>query len=168
MIYAKIYLEKTDKESFLVFESCPIGDDIHCRLAGKYTSTYGATTTRERTTISPASSVAISPEAREQLFSMLNDKNDKISILGFFGDFEFSKNNYTNQTTFGFKPDNIQPSKKLSVDQKFSICSKNGIDVSIINHMTLTDNEYLKNLNLSQPINENLLEKTEPNKQPNK
>lgn len=167
MIYAKIYLDDEDKEKFLVFESCAKGDDIHCRLPGTYKSTYGATTIVERTTISPASSVAISPEAQEQLLSILNTNNNQISVLGFFGDFEFSKNNYTNISTFGFKPDNAQTSKRLGVDQKFSICSKNGIDISIINNMTLANNEYLKNLNLEKPVSEESLQ-LESFKQPKK
>ena len=164
MIYAKIYLDGGDKTEYLVFDSVSASDDIHCNLAGEHKNSLGFSVNRPRTIISPVSSVAISTEAKNTLKSLLDPKNKNVNLDSFFGDFEFVKNAEDGYTAFGFKPDQAQTYKKLCLDQKLLICTKNGLDLSVIDKMYVSNNEFLKNLNLSQPVSETVFEKNEQEK----
>lgn len=162
MILAKIYLDR----DLLIFESAPNEDKngIYLSLAKNiYDKSGRLRLTEPHTRINGIQNVAISPEAKAILKSRLADRQAfDVDGTG-YGDFSFSgvfRASYGDRDSgyFAFRPDSMDaPTKRtLGVNDRFSFGQPSGGAVSIdaLDEMTEADNEYLKNLDLSQQTNE--------------
>ena len=138
MIYAKIYLDTDENgREMFVFEATPVSDHI-CNVSF-------------RVRIVGAESVAISPEAKDKLLKRLNDRGS-LDLIYYGGDVEFDGPGYG---VFSFRPDKGEICKKtIGVDARFSVCTKNGVSREMLEYMLLVDNEVLKTLDLTTPVDE--------------
>lgn len=172
MIYAKIYLDKdSDGTDVLVFDSYNGDESAYITKAGKrpdfFATHYYVT---PRTTIHGLSSVAISPEARE-IFGARIEDTDSYDTAYYVGDFDLS---LVSGGIFAFMPDDIKKAKddynsipsseecgtarRLRADEKFVFCTKYGDPrKEHLSRMIEAENVFLKEMDLSTPVDEDIL-----------
>ena len=147
MLYGKMYVEEDPepgKGQRLVIECVNRNIPDHC----EFPSVIGSDTTR----IMPASSVVVSPEAKEmfeKIFTYKNLQNIKHSYL--FPEFTFLSSR--RRSVFAFKSERGNCYKTLHLDQIVTLDSKY-LDVSIIRRMPLMSNEEVAKLDISEPVDE--------------
>ncbi len=160
MIYAKIYV---DENSDLVFDSVKQDVDFYCSVSQLKTDFFGDPYRVPRTTITPSSGVVISPEAKALFENCLNPENPNLAVNKFDGDFELFETGVhmdagDSGLGFSFKPSSTTDTKKiLKSTDRFTICVKKGINLEVLEDFTQAPNELIKNLNISEPVNESEL-----------
>lgn len=166
MIYTKIYVTKNLE---LVFDSVKEDVGLNCILAGEkidtefeYEDPFDAYSYWDRTTIYPASGVAISPEAKKLLTDLIDTSNPNFVVSRFSGDFEFYSDgpDYLPKTfTFAFTPEEGSTMRVLKPTDKFTVHTGNGFSLATIDNFTVTSNEFLEKLDISKPISKQSLPK---------
>ncbi|MBR2651183.1 MAG: hypothetical protein IKD45_05935 [Clostridia bacterium] len=162
MIYIKIYLDKDEGgEDMLVFDSAKedSGDDFFT-VAGSKTGYDNYPYYQNMTTVIGVEQVAISPEAKAFLISLLNDggvceethifRKCDITLLGCCK----SQHGGWDSGTFAFAPEDARngiTSRKLRKGEHFlaSFTSTEPLE-----YMTPCENEMLKGLDITEPIDE--------------
>ena len=167
MIYIKIYLNKDENgEDMLVFDSAKEDDESHFfTVAGEKMISLGLddcdTDFEQNTKVVGVEQVAISREARAFFLEILNAES-VCSYEQFFPDFEFHGCSFGqygwSSGMFAFYPPNIRngdTSRTLRRGESFKI--NYGDAESALEYMTSCDNEMLKNLDLTKPVDETVL-----------
>lgn len=160
MIYAKIYV---DENSDLIFDSIKKDVRFYCSVAQTKKGFSGRSYRVPRTTIIPTSGVVISPEAKTLFENWLNPENPNLAVNNFDGDFELfdagvHMDDGDSGLGFSFKPSNETDTfRRLKSTDKFTICIKKGINLAVLEDFTQAPNELIKNLNISEPVNESEL-----------
>ena len=155
MIYAKMYLN--DKGD-IVFDSVKENVDGECMLAGRKLDKNNKPYVRQFTTVYSASNIVASPESQKIFKKLIDRSNPNRSVNGFVGDFEFYKQENADKNSdyiFSFKPSVVNETQKiLSADDKFVICTNKGVSYHVLDKFALSDNEFIKNLDISKPVPE--------------
>lgn len=153
MIYAKIYLDKDKNQNDVV-----VFDSVKEDVANHVTLAKEGNIARERTLVTPTSSIVVSNEAMKVLKDAIDPLNDNLTVNPHSGDFEFYKmrkssdNNLT--ACFSYKPDSGKTSREFDPSSSFVICSTYDVDPAVLDAMIICDNEKIKNLNLTSPVDE--------------
>ena len=153
MIYAKIYMEGDD----IVFES--IKDPIDCTvyIAGPYINGRGETVSNPFTTIAQTSNVAISIEAKEAIEETFRYQNPKFIAAMFTGNVEFLYNMRAREGDRGilsFAPNEGRTRLRLNRFGEIRLCYQNGFDIRALDDMKVFDNDFLKDLDISEPFDD--------------
>lgn len=163
MIYAKIFLDKDpDGTDVLVFDSVANEDSHYARTAGKRPTANGGVSIMLHTVIYGFDFVAISPEAREIFARRLNDLTT-MKRVPFPADFELGSEGY-----FSFRPDDVKVAlarksdfpdasacgtvRRLRDGEHFLVGTMHGSYRRGLNEMVEMDNELLRSLDISAPI----------------
>ena len=156
MIYAKMYLN--DKGD-IVFDSVKENVDGECLLAGRKLDKNNKPYVRQFTTIYSAKHIVASPESQKMFKQLMDRSNPNRSVNGFVGDFEFYKQENSGSSSdyvFSYKPSVINETMKtLSNDDKIVVCTNKGVSYHVLDKFTLSDNEFIKNLDITNPVPEN-------------
>lgn len=157
MIYIKIYCDKDENgEDMLVFDSAKEDSENTFEVAGikKEQGYDGYDLFVYQTKVNGVENVAISPEAKSLFLEMLNDES-VCSYAYCIQDFKFLGCGWENGS-FAFVPPNIEngdTSRKLRRGEKFTVNYK----MSDFEYMTPCENEMLKSLDITNPVDENVL-----------
>ena len=167
MIYIKIYLDKDENgEDMLVFDSVKHDDKkAFFTVAGKKEKFSFGGKARPwfdyETKVIGVEQVAISPEAKELFTEMLNDES-LCRFNPYSPAFElrgYSQSQYGLDTgMFAFVPENIEnngTTRTLRRGKPFT--AKFGYSKSAFEYMVTCDNETLKSLELTDPVDETTL-----------
>ena len=163
MIYAKIFVEKdTDGTDVIVFDSSVNDEERYLRKAGKRQTATGGVSVMLHTVIYGYEHIAISPEAREILSRRLSDLTAMERVY-FPADFELGSDGY-----FSFRPDDVKAAlkrksdfpdaescgtvRRLRCDEHFRVCVMHGSYRQGLNEMIEIDNELLRTLDISTPV----------------
>ena len=162
MIYAKIYLDRdADGTDTLVFDSCR--DSVtHFLRTGGLREEHGHRTFMMWTVVYDLQCVAISHEAKELFAARLKEVHGDERSL-FTGDFAL-----WHDKQFAFRPDAIKKAfteksmppyasegktvRHLRADEKFIYCAKQGLNIAGLDEMIECDNDVLKRLDISSPV----------------
>ena len=160
MIYIKIYLDKDENgEDMLVFDSAKEDSKYVFTVAGKKQLGYYNPIVFQ-TEVNGVEKVAISPEAKALFIEMLNDENVCIRKYS-FQDFKFSGycwgQHGLDSGSFAYFPPNIKNGDTKRILHRGESFSKGYADISAFEYMTPCDNEMLKSLDITKPIDENAL-----------
>lgn len=153
MIFAKIYLDGDD----VVFESVKRPINYFVYLAGEYVNGRGETVHSRFTVISQTSNVAISAEAQKALREMLSYQNPNFTVAMFEGDLELCYNYKAREGDRGilsFAPPKGTNSLRINRFGKVCICYQNDFNKMALNDMKVLDNDFLKQLDISEPFDE--------------
>ena len=159
MIYAKIYLDKNEKgEEMIVFDATS-ERNIHCQPAGSYVNARGHKIFNERTSITPTTSILASQEALDAFKNKISYGNDKFRLRKYEGDFKLYRTSAgfgsENSSVFEFAPDKLNSIKKtLRLDDELTICAEDGYDTSVLNQISIAENEFVRNLDITKPVPE--------------
>lgn len=159
MIYAKIYMDGDD----IVFESVKKDIAYNVYIAGPYVNDLGETIVDPFTTISQTSKVAISNEARATLKEVVSYRNPKFIANIFEGDIALCYNMRANEGDRGilsFVPEKGTTRLKMNRYGEIRLRYQNGFDIRALDDMKVFDNEFLKNLDISEPFDEVAYAKT--------
>ncbi|MBQ8689841.1 MAG: hypothetical protein IJ515_05715 [Clostridia bacterium] len=160
MIYIKIYLDKDENgEDMLVFDSAKEDSKYIFTVAGKKQfGNYNSIV--YQTEVNGVEKVAISPEAKSLFIEMLNDKNVCIRKYS-FPDFQFFGYGWgqhgLDSGSFAYFPPNIKNGDTKRILHRGESFSKSYTDISAFEYMTPCENEMLKSLDITNPIDENVL-----------
>ncbi|MBR2370499.1 MAG: hypothetical protein IKA82_00615 [Clostridia bacterium] len=138
MIYAKIYLDKNKgRKDMLVFEATQT-KSIYCQISWHIS-------------IAGAKYIAISPEAKSLFRARLEDMSS-FDVKKYDGDFEmFDRDG----GVFVFRPnEHGQMRRELLADERFTLCAEHGFAPQILDYMVPCDNDTLKSLDITTPIDE--------------
>ena len=157
MIYAKIYLDHIEDNNFIVVECATKNiDEKYCLLKGEHLTEYGDPYEINKTRIKHVNTVAISKEAKEMFYKLLAfDYENKINGM-FCDDFSFFnykvRGGYDGE--FAFKPDKGSVSKRVFNVKDRIIIDHYTLDKDTLELMQTYDNEVLKNLDITEPVDE--------------
>lgn len=160
MIYAKIYLDHIEDNIYIVVECATKNiDEKYCLLKGEHLTQYGDSYEINKTRIKHINAVAISIEAREMFHRLLAfDYENKINGM-FIDDFSFFnykvRDGYDGE--FAFKPDKGSVSKRVFNVKEQIIIDHSILDEDTLELMQVYDNEVLKELDITQPVDEESL-----------
>lgn len=153
MIYAKIYLDGDD----IVFESVKKEVAYTVYIAGPYINEIGELIDDPFTTISQTSTVAISNEAKEAIDQAFSYQNPKFITSMFTGNVKFCYNMRAREGDRGilsFTPEKGTTRLKINRFGEICLCYQNGFCLQALDDMKVFDNEFLKNLDISEPFDE--------------
>jgi len=166
MINLKIYLD-TDpvKGEVIIFEAAG-KESTHLSLAKNIYDKSGRLRYAEPlTTVIYAGNIAISPEARAAFMARFNDKTSYDVIR--YGDGDFQMSGCQREThggfdpgRFAFRPDegeHYPRRRSLGINERFVLSVDGGLSFSVFDYMTEADNELLKNLDLSEPLDDSVI-----------
>ena len=169
MIYVKIYVDKDENgEDMLVFDSATVEDNTtYFTVAGKKKRVAfdgeNYIFFQKETRVIDVENVAISAEAKELFSSMLNDKSVcEQTAYGIKGDFTV-RGCYWGQYgwdggEFAYCPPEIRngiTAKMLRKGEHFTVTCV--FSAKPLEYMTPCDNEMLKSLDISEPIDETVI-----------
>ena len=153
MIVCKIYVDVINEQKCIVTELAK--DNVSKNNAfvtdevdGKYGRAY----------VYPTTAIAISKEAKELLYWLLDCNNfDNWENNIFLADYTFEMDDYENNIgTFGFRPSNEEGETSR---KKIFYINKRPVYVNsqqrwteLMDNMPVYDNEFLKNLDLTEPV----------------
>ena len=142
MIYAKIYLDKdADGQEALVFESVPKSKVGYCTVTSFYTA------------VRSCQSVAISDEARERLRAMLKDRS-AFTPKRYSGDIGVAEDYFYFEHYAGKE----NPKRlTLPLGKPFTLYVEHGWVPETIDYMTPADNDFLRELNMTDSVEEQVL-----------
>lgn len=166
MINLKIYLD-TDpvKGEVIIFEAAG-KESTHLSLAKNIYDKSGKLRYVDHlTTVFYAGNIAISPEAKSAFMARLDDKDSFDVIRYGCGDFQMfgcKRETYGgfDPGRFCFRPDEGEhyPRRRtLGINEHFVISIEGGISLTVFDYMTEADNELLKSLDLSEPIDDSVI-----------
>ncbi len=136
MIYAKIYLDKdAEGREVLVFESVPKSQ------SGCYVISFA-------TTVCGIEHVAISPEAKERLAAMLDDRS-RFTPKRYSGNIGISEEHFYFEH---YAADAVPKRLTLPTDSPFTVCVERGWAPKALAYMTVAKNDDLRELDLNEPI----------------
>ena len=159
MIYAKIYLDGDD----IVFESIKNPVPYNVYIAGPYINGRGETVTNPFTTIAQTSNVAISGEAKYALEQALNYLNPNFIANFFEGNISLAYNMKAREGDRGilsFEPEKGTTRLKINRYGEIRLCYQNGFDMRALDDMKAFGNDFLKNLDISEPFDDAAYAKT--------
>lgn len=156
MIYAKIYL-KTNGD--LVIDSVKEEVDGFIEVCRKEKRADGSYRIVPMTEIKPSTNVVCSNEAKQMLESLLEPQNPNLIVSRFDGELALFRNNsplsHDSGLRFCFRPDKLGETKKtIKPDGKIYLSAEFGVDLEVIDDFRIADNEFIKNLDISKPVDE--------------
>lgn len=156
MIYLKIFLDQTDGENALVIEASPKEDGVFCYHAKKLYDKSGKLRFYDpHTTVGSLGGIAISPEAKAFLSSLLDSAETTLEA----GDLALVAGERTSyggweRGYFAFRPDDTTfPLRRvLKANDTITVGINGGYSKAVLDGMHLFDNERIKALDLSSPV----------------
>ena len=153
MIVCKIYVDVINEQKCIVTELAKenVSEDmvfIYKGVEGKHGRAF----------VYPSTAIAISKEAKELLYWLLDYKNDDNWEPNIFiSDYNFLIDDYENNIgTFAFLPSNeegeTQRKKIFYINKRPLYINSREMWTKIMDNMQLLDNEFLKNLDLTEPV----------------
>ena len=156
MIYAKIYIEANGD---LVIDS--VKEDVAgwvdvCRKEKRADGTYRIVPMTE---IKPSTNVLCSPEAKRMLENILEPLNPNLVVSRFDGELALFRNNeplrLDSGLRFCFRPNKLGETKKtITCGGKVYLNVKYGFDLDVLDDFQIADNEFIKNLDISKPVDD--------------
>lgn len=113
--------------------------------------------------ISHTRTVAISPEAKTALKDMLSYLNPNFDAQMFEGNLKFMynlKEHEENRGRLAYAPERGSSVLRINRYGKVRLCYQNGFDMRAFDNMKIFDNEFLKNLDISEPFDDEAYERT--------
>ncbi len=161
MIYVKIYCDKDENgEDMLVFDSAKDDDKFGFTVAGKKKGFEGIDYFNYYTKVSGVNNVAISPEAKALFLEMIGSEACQTQWM--MQHFEFNyycrSDRGLDEGSFSFVPPNAKEGdrkKRLRRGEKFTVNYK--VDESYFDYMIPCENEALKSLDITAPVDEHVL-----------
>ena len=149
MLYGKIYLDEDENgKNLLVFDTSTEDDGFELKVAGEKKTKSGRTSFRYFTTIYDSRKIAISEEAKEKLLYKIDNES---KVYCFEGDFRFSKESFEYvPKPFG----NGQTKRALADGELLTIEVGGGISFECIERMIILENEAIKAMDISTPVDE--------------
>ena len=161
MIYAKIYLDYVEDNTFIVVECATKNiDEKYCLLKGEHLTEYGDPYEINKTRIKHVNTVAISIEARDMFHKLLAfDNENKINgmFIDDFGFFKYQIHHGVYDGEFAFKPDKGSVSKRVFNVKDKIIIDHHTLDEDALELMQVYDNKLLKELDITEPVDEQFL-----------
>ena len=161
MIYAKIYLDTdTANRPILVIETAG-KESLYLSFAKEiYDKSGRLRYTETHTTVSYAGNIAVSPEAKAFFLSRLSDNKTHTAVSDQACDFKFIGSERTSYGDFSagyvaFLPDrdaHYPRRRTLTEGERFTVCTDQQPLREIFDTMQTADNEFLKTLDLSEPL----------------
>lgn len=155
MICAKIYV---DDGGVLVFDTVAHSlhrDGLSVSLSEMREDFFGHPYRVPRSTVSPTSAILCSPEAAALMETVFSPENPRLAVSRFDGDFEFGalgNGEHAEDCFFAFRPDALGVTcRHLSPTDRFTVCIAHGVNYAALSHLTLADNETVKQLALCEP-----------------
>ncbi len=156
MIYAKLYL---DINGDLIIDS--VKEDVcgYIEICQKKLRADGSYLIVPMTELKPSTNVVCSLEAKQRLQSLLDPKNPNLIISKFDGELALFRNSKPlwrdSGLRFCFRPDRLGETKKIIKPNSAVMLSvKFGFDFDVIDDFKIAENEFIKNLDISKPIDE--------------
>ncbi len=153
MIFAKIYVDGDD----IIFESIQKDIEYEVYLAGPYINGRGERVSNPFTTIAQTSNVAISIEAKESIEKAFSYLNPKFTPAMFTGNVSFCYNMKAREGDRGilsFAPEKGTTRLKINMFGEIFLCYQNGFDLRALGDMKVFDNDFLRDLDISEPFDE--------------
>ncbi len=153
MIYAKIFLDGDD----IIFESVKEKVAYSVYIAGPYINEIDELIDDPFTTISQTSNVAISSEAKDALKKAVSYQNPKFIASMLTGVLKFCYNMRAREGDRGilsFAPNEGRTRLRLNRFGEIRLCYQNGFDIRALDDMKVFDNDFLKDLDISEPFDE--------------
>ena len=156
MIYAKIYLESNGD---LVLDSVKEDVEGFVDVCQKKVMPDGSRRIVPMTEIKPSTNVVCSPEAKRLFTSILDPRNPNLTVSRFDGELALFRNNaplYRDSgLRFCFRPDKLGETRKIiKPNGKVYLSVKFGADLDVLDDFRIVDNEFIKNLDISKPVDE--------------
>lgn len=151
MIVCKIYVDVINEQKCIVTELAKANvSKNNAFVTDEVDGNYG------RAYVYPTTAIAISKDAKELLYWLLDNVENRRKNI-FLADYTFEVDDYENNIgTFGFLPGNEEgetPRKKIFYINKRPVyVNSQQRWTELMNNMQLLDNEFLKNLDLTEPV----------------
>ena len=151
MIVCKIYVDVINEQKCIVTELAK--ENVSTKMVY---ITNGTDKEYGRVAIYPSTAIAISKEAKELLYWLLDNVENRRKNI-FISDYNFVMEDYENKIgTFVFLPSNeegdTQRKKIFYINKRPVYINSQEKWTEIMESMQLLDNEFLKNLDLTEPV----------------
>ena len=156
MIYAKLYL---DINGDLIIDS--VKEDVkgYIEICQKRLRPDGSYIIVPMTEVKPSTNVVCSPEAKHRLQSLFDPKNKNLIVSKFDGEFALFRSCKPlwrdSGLRFCFRPNRLGETKKtIKPNSTVMLNVGYGLDLDVMDDFRIADNEFIKNLDISKPVDE--------------